>query len=207
MKIKPIKLKPVKIKTIKFKPLDSDRDGVRDSKDCQPFNPNKQDWNMLEAKQSPSRIEYMEPDKYIKMTGADPKSKSYFEKYYDTEKGEGRPIKELSEHIKNPNKKIDIPYVGERGFIDTPHEGRHRAYAAKIAGMRKIPVLRPSLAEYSDEMREKLGEEFIFEAFTNADKGYKEQWMQRFRTGFPEGYMDGRSKKIYLKILRKHGIR
>ena len=202
-----MKTHKIKLIYIKFKSLDSDRDGVIDSKDCQPFNPKKQDWDMLKAKQSPSRIEYMEPDKYIKMTGADPESKSYFEKYYDTEKGEGRPIKELSEHIKNPNKKIDIPYVGERGFIDISHEGRHRAYAAKMAGMKKIPVLRPSLAEYSDEMREKLGDKFIFEAFPNADKGYKEQWMQRFKTGFPEGYMDGRSKKIYLKILKKHGIR
>jgi len=46
-KVKVLKLKPIKISF----DFDSDRDGVKDKKDCQPFNPKKQEVG------SPSEVE------------------------------------------------------------------------------------------------------------------------------------------------------
>jgi len=158
---------------------------------------------MEKARQSGSTIEYMTPDKYIRKTGLNPEENSnyyydYLEKYYDDEKEESRPIKELSDLIKNPKKKITIPYVGES---PCEHEGRHRAYAAKLAGYKKIPVVVPSLKNYSMEERTKLGEKFVkIKGYVGS---YAHEWIGRFERGNPESYMDSSNRKILVKMLKE----
>ena len=100
MKVKPLKIKPIRIKPIKLNfNLDSDRDGVVDRKDCQPFNPKKQHFDIQRAVEKGETIEYMKPDEYIRRTGMrrkeDPEAfDNYFREYYDLEKEESRPISE-----------------------------------------------------------------------------------------------------------------
>ena len=206
-KFKTIKIKPIKIK---FN-FDSDGDGVRDSKDCQPFNPKKQDWDIEEAKTRGVRIEYMHPDEYLRRTGFDERTPKdyydkYFEKFYDMEKEKRRPISELKQMIQSPHKKITIPYVGEH---PADHEGRHRAYAAKLAGQKRIPVIVPLLSRFSISEREELGKIFVKKAGLDNDPAYAHEWIERFREGKPETAMDSKNKKLLLSILekRKRGLK
>jgi len=194
-----IKIKPMKIH---FN-FDIDNDRVIDNKDCKPFDKHRQDWDIETPKKKGAKIEYMTPDVYIRKTGLIPeKSPTYYykylEKYYDTEKDEERPISELTEIIKSPHKKVDIPWVGETPY---DHEGRHRAYAAQLAGQKRIPVSVSSLGEYSIEWREKLGREFV-ERMGLRDPAYAEEWMNRFRSGHPEDWMDSRSRKVYVDMMK-----
>jgi len=122
---------------------DTDGDGVINVLDCNP-NKNEQDWNIKQS----NNITYMSPTKFLKKTeGLDtPQSQRQFlsKGYFDIEKNEIRPIKELGIHIKSSNKKVDIPYLGEKsGFGMREHKGRHRAYAAELAGENLIPVRIP----------------------------------------------------------------
>jgi len=201
---KPAKIKPMKVHFS----LDSDRDGVDDRKDCRPFNPKRQDWDIEGAKKRGYRIEYMEPDDYIRKTGLIREDNPdyfdrYFEDYYDIEEGKRKPIKELGKIIKDPEIKVQIPWVDEKELFSVPHEGRHRAFVAKMIGQKKIPVARPSLVEYSMEEREKIGKIFVKEAGLDRDPAYASEWIDRFKKGRPEAYMDSKNIKLFVEILEE----
>jgi len=199
--MRPIKIKPIKIH---FN-FDLDNDKVKDHKDCRPFNKKFQHWDEKKAKQMGATIAYISPDEYLRRTGFTEKTskdyrEKYLEKYYDTEKEEMRPIKELSDHIKNPNKKVSLPYVGESPY---EHEGRHRAYAGKLAGQEKIPVIVPSLTDYSMEEREAIGRAWVKARGFDRDPGYANEWIRRFRSGHPENYITGvENREMLYDILR-----
>ena len=183
---------------------DTDKDGVMNILDCKPYNIKKQDWDIARAKKLGHKIKYMHPDEYLIRTGFDkvglPEDyyNRYFEKYYDTEKEEMRPTAELSEIIKDPKKKVSVPFVFQES---NQHEGRHRAYAAKEAGYESIPVIVPSLEDYPISERERIGEIFVKKSGLDRDPAYASEWIERFRKGSPESYMDMASRERYSEII------
>jgi len=202
--MKIIKIKPIKLH---FR-LDTDKDKVRDHKDCRPFNKHKQHWDVEKEKKKGATIEYMDPDEYIEKTGLKRRRSpsyydDYFEKYYDTEKEEMRPISELAKIIKDPKKKVALPFIGAHS---SEHEGRHRAYAGKLAGQKKIPVIVGSLRNVSLFDRERIAKDFLLVTGLDRDPAYAQEWIDRFRRGYPESYMDSRRKRIYFDILRNYNV-
>lgn len=196
------KLRPIKIRTIKVEnSFDTDRDGVKDPKDCQPFNPKRQDWNIEETEKRGLFVTYMHPDEYLKK--ASPVPPSFLQKYYDSEERREKDISHLSKIIADPSTKVDVPWVGEH---HAEHEGRHRAYASKLAGITSIPVIRPSLINVSMRERRILGRIFIKEAGVDRDPSYASEWIRRFERGNPEAYMDLKNRKLYKKLYNMYII-
>lgn len=135
---------------------DWDGDGIPNKKDYQPNNIMRQDWDYNKAK----NIKYMSPTLFLKKTEGlnTPQSqRQWLDKgYYDIETKQIRPINELREHIKSPNKQVNIPYLGSRsGTGIREHKGRHRAYAAELAGEKLIPV---RVEPYNNMMGDKDGD-------------------------------------------------
>ncbi len=160
-------------------------------------------WDLRGAEEDLHKIEYMSPEEYLKRTGTslekfegDP---SWSGKYHDIEKDESRPIEELGEYIKDPDKRVTIPEVGDN---PRDHEGRHRAYAAMLKGQEEIPVIVP--LERSE--RKELAEEFIQRAIPHSGKDYQDEWRERFESGFPESHMTSDNLKVYKGILEERDI-
>ena len=50
-------------------------------------------------------------------------------------------VKRWKRGIKSPKGKMSVPYLEFRDGIQIGHEGRHRAIAAREAGLKKMPVI------------------------------------------------------------------
>lgn len=177
---------------------DSDGDGVVNGLDCFPFDKKRHYWNFKKASEEKKYLTWMTPTEYLQKTGGyDYKGQPewFMQKYDDEELKETRPIKELAQKIRSGTP-INIPDYDE---ITGLQEGRHRAYAAQLAGQTVIPVAvnRPRTGEEKEiakEFTEKLG-------FKSAS--YQREWEGRFQKGIPEVYMDKKSREAYNEIIQK----
>lgn len=154
-------------------------------------------------------IQHMSPEKYLRETWLTPEENpQYFERYWDYETKKMEPLSKLSGYIKDPNVKVNPPFIEDpfitpTGKVIVAHEGRHRAQAAKEAGLEKIPVIVP----LPIEKREKLAEKFIEKVFPESHESYKQEWRERFKKGSPHMHMDKKSGKIYSQLLEEEGLR
>jgi hypothetical protein len=164
-------------------------------------------WDIPGAEAEGKIIEYMSPEDYLKQTGLPfgtygQRSES-LGRYFDTEAERSLPIQELSKRIKDPKTKVRIPYVGDPKSGNAEHEGRHRAYAAELAGEEKIPVA----VSVPIRKREDVAEKFIQQVFPRSHASYKDEWRERFAKGHPEFYMDTDIRNKYNDLLKEEGLR
>jgi len=150
-------------------------------------------WDFGEA----GYVEHMDPDRYIWESGDPHIGSDRYEKegYYDIEHKTQRPLSELAEKITSSTALVEPPCLARY------QEGRHRAAAAKLAGLQTIPVSVP----LPEAHRASLADEFIEARFPDADESYKEEWRDRFKS-IPHQYMDKKSRKIYFDILKTRGL-
>jgi len=161
-------------------------------------------WDIEGANEEAHRIEYMTPREYMEITGLDPDNlPEWMENYFDTETQKSEDIHKLGEHIKSEEDLVTLPWVGDRSWFSTPHEGRHRAYAAMLEGEEEIPVAVP----LAKDERKELAEEFIQRAFPDSDNTYQDEWRERFSLGLPEQSMDKERRQILKEILDERDIK
>ena len=159
----------------------------------------KMAWDLGRAEEEGNIVDWMSPDEYLKKTGLDPDDlPGYMDTFYDNDKGESRPIEELSEYIKSDDVNVTIPWVGDSSVFGAAHEGRHRALAAKLAGDEEVPVAVP----LPKNVREEIAEIFIERAFPDSDPTYQREWRERFRDGLPNRRMDRQNAAIYSGVLK-----
>ena len=142
--------------------------------------------------------EHMDPAYYIWASG-DPHiaSDRYAQEgYYDTELQRQRPLRDLAGKIRSPTTLVEVPFMAAG-----QQEGRHRAAAAKLAGLTTIPVAVPLPKRHQIA----LAEEFIAARFPDADEHYKREWRERF-TRIPHLLMDKENREVYFDLLRKRGL-
>lgn len=200
---------------------DDDGDGVSNIMDCASKNKKKQDWDYEGAAEQATYVVHMAPTEYLGMTGVigDPRNVSWLQTYSDKETKKPEPIEKLSKYINDPNKKVTIPYVEgpeskAYGFNESSreHEGRHRAYAAYLAGHKIIPVRVP----IPKKERESVGREFARKKFPY---GVTPEWRKELDTmdrrkykrrvieqQFPQWQMDIEGTQIYRGILQRRGM-
>jgi len=159
-------------------------------------------WDVVWAKKEGFHVERMSPEKYLEKTNTKP-DEPFLEKYSDFDTHTSEPIEKLQKHIKNPDVKVHIPYIGQ---TSGEHEGRHRAKAAMELGLKEIPVIvsRPESHRTSE-----IAEEFIKRQFPHEiihETGYGDEWRGRFKKSFPEERMDPESMKVYKDILKEKGL-
>lgn len=168
------------------------------------FEAKKKNYGMVWHTEPGQYIEHISPKEFIRRAGlSEEESRKFLGKYYDTEKKKLLPIEGLSKHIKSSKTKVYVPWHDDPSPLATGHEGRHRAYAAELAGEKLIPVAVP----LPKEKREELAEEFIKETFPDSHFSYQNEWRERFRRGHPEQRMDTKTAKIFDKILLKHRLK
>lgn len=150
----------------------------------------------------------MTPDEYLRATGIDEPEKYKPETYHDYESNDEEPIYKLSDKIVGSDVEVELPYVdSETIYLNFPdHEGRHRAYAAKLAGEEKIPVIVPPPDTWRTE---EIKDEFVKRAFPR-DVGteYEDQWKSSIDSRFPfqHATLDMRGRKIYREILEEKDL-
>ena len=160
------------------------------------------------AWKSPDNITYVEemsPDEYLRRTHPDPEN---FQPttYYDTETEKEEPIQQLSQHITSKDVEVPIPFTetqgSDKGLAD--HEGRHRAYAAKIGGLQTIPVSVPPPQSWRTQ---EIKDEFVKITFPrDVDSPYGETWKKRLDRPFPTEQMGSSAIKNYEDILKERGL-
>ena len=163
-------------------------------------------WDVAWAKKEGFHVERMSPEKYLEKTNTK-SDEPFLEKYRDFDTHTSEPIEKLQEHIKNPDVKVQIPYIGK---TSSEHEGRHRAKAAMDMGLKEIPVItqRPE-----SHRTPEIAEEFIKKQFPQEiehETGYGmslvNEWRGRFKKSFPEEHMDNESMKAYKDILKEKDL-
>lgn len=143
--------KPIsKTKMTWFK--DSDRDGVVNLFDCQPYNKKKQGWahegGMVYYPDQTTRVKMMTPDKFLRTTyneynrkrgkaGEEPMGyEGYIRGIINQER-----VEKLKPVLRSSKGKMHLPFLQyDSQGRSTSHEGRHRATAAKQLGVKLIPV-------------------------------------------------------------------
>ena len=151
----------------------------------------------------------LSPDEYLGKTTYGKSDPRDYDEYYDFAENKSLPISKLAEHIVNPNVNVTVPFVG-----DDPdeHEGRHRAVAAKVAGIKEIPVI----ISLPKERRSELGRKFVEKIYPENFKEGKisgtaiydlNKWGDRFERGLPHVYMDSAYLKKYEELLKEEGLK
>jgi hypothetical protein len=176
---------------------DIDGDGVISGLDCAPKNQKK---HMAWRKPEPYEyVEEMSPSRYLNLTKTS-ESEPFLNRYYDDETQKMESIEQLSAHITSKDKIVNIPFVNP---TTGDHEGRHRAFAAKLAGQEKIKVKVPPPASWrTDDVANK----FIEKAFANSREDRKNEWRRRLQEEeFPSNYIYDDVKEAYTESLREAG--
>lgn len=189
---------------------DTDGDGVINVMDCDPQDKDKQDWDIEAARKQGYYIENMSPTMFLKKTEGplqtDISQRQTLQQYSDYDKGP-QPITRLGRLIKSPDVKVPIPFVGGKvGMGIAEHEGRHRAYASELAGLKNIPVRAPHPPSWRSE---DVVNSFLDKRFPldNFGEGYRNQWRDRFKNSeFPNERMDKQSVATYRDVLIEKGL-
>lgn len=164
----------------------------------------RKNYGMAWSIQPGQYVEYMPPKEFIAKTGFyQEEYPKYLQQYSDFKTDKREPISKLSKKIISKTPKVNIPWIDDPSPLMVGHEGRHRAYAAELAGEKIIPVAMP----LPREKREELAEEFIKESFPDSSDSYKREWRGRFERGHPEHSMDNIRAKIFDRILQKHNLK
>ena len=195
---------------------DADKDGVINLLDCRPFNKKKQGWGHEERKEGGYRIKLMSPKVYLKKTKTNPFANKHdrmiMSKFGDHDKTimtdygrkhKMRDIKHLSKYIKDKKTKVSVPYVGDD---PTDHEGRHRAYAAHLAGQKLIPV---TIANPPEMRTKEFAKKFVNKVMEDRDHIMESdyaKWEDRFEKAFPQRLMGTEYKEKYKELLKEEGI-
>jgi len=163
----------------------------------------KVDKNRIVWQKTPGiHYEEMTPDQYLQQIPymeVTPESEMYGEQW-------GQSIQKVGDfvnQIKDPNIIINVetPYIFGRD-----QEGRHRAVAAKLAGLQTIPVgtflpsqyTTPEMAVAFMEKMKSKGQSFV--------GGYDKEWLERFKKGKPEHYMGKPFRQSYKELLAEKGL-
>ena len=187
----------------KYKDTDGDR--VPDKFDCQPRNPFRQDWDMYQAQKEVQHIEWMPPLEFLRRTRTDPTrpgNQAMLSTYYDKDTEKSEPIQKLASHINNPDKLVDIPFLEPDG----DHEGRHRAWAAHLAGERLIPVATtpPESWRTQDIVDETMEKRF---PKNNYGDDTRKKYGNRIKTDtFPTQTFDLQTRRNYREVLESRDL-
>ena len=110
----------------------------------------RQDWNIEAMKKKGIKVGYISPKEYLKKTEGfqltGESQRQFLKKgFYDIEKGEVRPIEELGEHIKSPEKKVIVPFIengGGFGLITGDISATNIFTAALVIGLGRKGLAR-----------------------------------------------------------------
>lgn len=165
-------------------------------------------WGEFQGQEIQGRLVEMSPEEYLKKTGLtvdEVKNDSQYQSIWDREKGTPLSIGEFAEKMKSKDVvvEVEVPYVYGEGIL-ADQEGRHRVYAAYLAGEPIIPVM---VDDGREATMPEIAQEFVSRAFPDAREEYAKEWDVRFVTEFPSKWMGPKALKIYHDILRERGIR
>lgn len=168
--------------------------------------PTQVNWDFEQAGRDGYKVVWMRPQQYLNRVKLwNPEKKEWLQTTSDIETGREIPITKLNKILLS-GKKITIPIIEKEAGITTipNHEGRHRAFSAKLIGERLMPVR----VERPKGSKDRIFKEFMATAFPHepTTSSYYKEWRGRFNRPFPEQRMDINTTKIYQAVLKKNRV-
>jgi len=148
----------------------------------------------------------LSPDVFLQRAG-DIRGSGIDDVYYDTDADSSLPLSVLASKMKKgvviPAPWIDSSFDDGELPLLSDHEGRHRAIAASMVGVSKIPV---AVARPKSHVSDDVFEDFWLRSGFSGE-GYKAEWRKRFKTyGDPMHAMDDTTKAAYAAALESKGL-